>query len=343
MDIPVGTTLAFPVAAANTGPTTLALNSDSPSPLTSGSGPLQGGELNAGDWVLTAWAGLDWLLVAKEDGAFPMAPGTGGNQPFLLGQLQNGSMNPNLSSVMAAEITGGTLLAEQVYMANASLPGELVNFSQLISGAAGSSSVVDWTNFTLDAPLGVGQTAYYAPTSRLNSVPLHISCADNQIYEMDIYQLPPYSNFITEYGSDLSLSPNNTSYSSSFQGTALENSAGNQGQFYKPSSSTPAYGMDANLFSASTFFVDDIAGSAIPPYQRNIKLYTGKLNGAAKVLYSIGGGGNTPSASGATPTTGTNITGLVWDDTTTPYVSLGTLSADGTSTFTWVIFVRRIF
>jgi hypothetical protein len=339
---PDGTTLTFPVAAGNTGPTTLALNDNAPSPLVSVAGPLQGAELTAGDWIIVAWTGSEWLLLAKEAGAFPTGPGLGSNQAVILGQLQDGSMSLSLSSVATTEYSGATLVAEEVYVADAATPGDLVNFSQLISGVAGSSSVIDWTNVSSDAVLEVGQTAYYAPVGTFSSVPLHIACADNQIYELDVYQLPPYVNFVSGDGLAIGITPNNNTYSGAFVNSELESASTNQGQVYEPISATAAYGVQVASEPSSSFYIDDVGGSAIPPYQRNIKIYTGSTTlKVPKVLCSIGGGGNTPAASGLNSTTGTNITGNVWDDTTTPYASLGTISCG--PAVTWIVFVRRVF
>ena len=348
-DLPVGTTITFAVVQGNSGAATVSLNSSPPTALVSESGPLQGGELVAGTWVILAWTGMEWLLVAKEAGSFPVAPGQSPSQPVILGQLQNDSMSLSFSSVSLESLSGTTLTAQEITVpAGASSPNA-VNFSQLGAGLATSQSTINWTDVTSDEPLQVGQTAYYAPTGQLSSLPLHIACGDNQIYEMDVYQLPPYSGFTVGIGLDISLLPNNTSYSGAFEWAAMENEASNQGEFYEAPSTTATYGIAAEMTTdSSNFYMDDVGGSAIPPYHRHIKLYTGSTSlGVPKVLSHIGGGGNTPAAAGSNSTTGTNITGGVWNDTTTAYSSLGTITTSleypTPLTCIWVVFVRRIF
>lgn len=342
-ELTAGITITFAVAATNTASTTAALNDFPPSLVYSEAGPLQGGELVAGSWVILSWSGSFWLLVANSEGSFPAAPGVMGNQPILLGQLQDGVMNLTLSSVSLEELTGQNLTAETIAVGNAELPENAINFSQLSEGLAVSATTIDWTEVLTDTPLQVGQTASYTPSGIISSFPLNIACGDGQIYEIDIYQLLPYGDFVQGTGLDLQIQPNNTSYSGMFEQSSLENSFTNQGQFYEPISATPEYGITTSASSSgSSFYMDDVNGSAAPPYHRRIKIYTGNVSlGVPKVLCSIGGGGSSPAVSGANNTTGTNITGSVWNDTLTPYTSLGSISSSASTSF--VCFVRRVF
>ncbi len=342
--LPLGTTITFPCNNSNTGATTLQLNQMPVLPLVSAAGALRGGELVQGKWIVVAYSGNEWLLLAQEEGSFPLSPGKA-TQPAVLGQIQDGAMALSLTTVSASSLLGATLSAETVTLPAAVSPPELINYGQLQSGIAQANVVIPWNNVTVDTPLQVGQVAYYSITSPVSNIPLHISCAYGQIYEVDLLLQNPLSGWVSTVGIDTYLYPNNTTYSGAFNSAEIESSVTNQGQCYEAASTTTAFGAVAYYSTnRSSFFVDDINGGSQPSYQRHIKLYTGSTATPA-CLVNISGGGSNPSATAgnAYQGAGTNLAMSTWNDVSTNYTSLGTFSLTGTTACGWTIFVKRVF
>ncbi len=342
--LPLGTTITFPCNNSNTGATTLQLNQMPVLPLVSAAGALQGGELVQGKWIVAAYSGSEWLLLAQEEGSLPLAPGKA-TQPAVLGQVQDGVMALSLTNVSAGSLLGNTLLAETVTLPAAVSPPELINYGQLQSGIAQANVVIPWNNVTVDTPLQVGQVAYYSITSPVSNIPLHISCAYGQIYEVDLLLQNPLSGWIAGTGLDTFLNPNNTTYSGAFNWSEIMSAETNQGQIYEASSTTTEFGVTVNYSgTANSFYIDDINGGAQPSYQRHIKLHTGSTATPA-CLVNISGGGSNPSGTAGTAYqgAGTNLAMSTWNDVSTNYTSLGTFLLTSSTACGWTIFVKRVF
>ncbi|HUN00400.1 MAG TPA: hypothetical protein PLI96_07950 [Halothiobacillus sp.] len=161
---------------------------------------------------------------------------------------------------------------------------------QLWNGAAYTpvnfATPINNTSAATDLALSVGQSAYITVASA-TSVPLHIVCGDNQLFEVTLQ--------LTEPGSSASantyLEPNNTTYSSAFSNQIM---ACNSGTF----------GGSGN--TASYFLINGVEGFAA-----SIKISTKIIS--KYTLASVVGSGNI------------GLISSWWNDTTTAWNSLGTI------------------
>jgi hypothetical protein len=185
---------------------------------------------------------------------------------------------------------------------------------QAISGGSSSNNRVDLSNATSDYNLDVGQEAIIN-FNNATSVPLHIATQSGTYYEMDVVLSNPVgTNTATE--GIIVLNPNNTTYSSSitfvgvFGGSANLNTATNAIVFaYKYDAFRIGYGI-----------------SSIKAYITNFT-----TNKHIDGIYFLTGISNSPY---------TGKFSSSWNDTTTNWTSLGTISFPQSSS--GYIIVRRL-
>lgn len=162
---------------------------------------------------------------------------------------------------------------------------DVMNFSDYLKP-------IDNTGAVSDLSLGVGQTAYvvFGPAT---SIPLHIACGDNQIYEIK-FACGAAGNSTN----NLILNPNNTTYTNAFTrdyGSLVSNG-------------TLASGVTTESFYSLT--TDGV------PYEIQATVWT-KTN--LKRVISSGRDTNTTNGS-------VFMHGSEWNDTTTVHSSVGTLT-----------------
>ena len=166
--------------------------------------------------------------------------------------------------------------------------------------------------------LNVGQTAYLdTGSTQVTSLPMNVNCGDNQYYEVVLVHKGPYTNI----NLDIFIYPNNTTYSGQFQCAGLlSGTSGTIGSTYNG--------------SMSSFYFDDLNGSAAPPYIRKMYFYTGNSSAYSMIMH-VGAGG-----SGGT-NCGENFTSAVWNSTTTRWTSLGTFQVSNTGAL--LCFITRLY
>jgi hypothetical protein len=222
-----------------------------------------------------------------------------------------------------------------------------------------------------DIILPVGQSVQYDTGEiPVASLPLHISCLPNQLYELEVIHrypivLSPSSYPIvnaahTQLNLDLALLPNNTSYLNSFTAAGIETQANyynTQGQIYNvanpsagawnnttstgqayPNTVAGNYVLGYNIpMGYNNFWFDDIDGTANPPYIRKILIYTGDQNNLPTGFHVGGGGSDSYQA-------GVNTSIAVWSlyNQIGYYTSLGTLFMQVGGQNSFLVSVRRI-
>jgi len=181
------------------------------------------------------------------------------------------------------------------------------------SGSGGVGTYFDpvtWNGST-DRALGVGQITQDSFTSA-TSMPLHIACGDGQIYEIEIagrYTPAAASSFST-------LQPNNT-------GPATNSFDLNDIQ----SIGVTVSGIDAPAAGTGGFRLETVGASII---SCKATVFTSTLN---KKIIAVSASSTSTSHAVATITS-------VWNDTTTVWSSLGTITMP--NAWTGTIVVRRI-
>jgi len=170
------------------------------------------------------------------------------------------------------------------------------------------NSPVAWDG-TNDRVLDVGQFTKDSFTSA-TSMPLHIACGDGQIYEIDMA-----GNFTpaAAAGISCSLNPNNTTYASAFT----------TGFMYAQIGSVPA----SATGTSSTMYLDNSNGSV---YSLLATVFTSTATKHSSVR-------------SRSATSGANYimdTETHWDDTTTVWSSLGTITMP--NAWTGQVQVRRV-
>jgi hypothetical protein len=176
-------------------------------------------------------------------------------------------------------------------------------FPASVIPSSGYSNPVDLSSATTDYLLKVGEVAYIRFTN-VSSFPLHIATMDGTYYEMHLV-----SNNTSGYGNPIYLNPNNTSYWNSFYYTGYRVWVwGWTVDYYVYNSFRIGWGVPV-----STVFISN---------HRTLKTVRG-LNGE----YYWG-------------TDEVSFCGSIWNDTTTSWTSLGTITfPQATSGY---VLVRRL-
>ncbi len=347
-----GQVLAILVANSNTGPATLVVNGTSYTVLGGGGTPLLGGEMKAGMpslFVFDVVSGC-WLLYLTSSGTLAVNQATNADNLLQTQQLQDFTVSFVASGVTANQVTAGNATFGSTVTAPQALePPQLVTYAQIEGGLAQKYTYIDWTDVTSDAELLVGQTAYYIWNQVTNStIPLYMACETGQVYDLTIVTLSV--NVIQDL--NLSLLPNNTTYSAQFNCQALETGSTNQGQFYAPPSSTAVTGISVPVnYITDNFFFDDVAGGAGgAPFLRNLRIWVGG-GGTVSAVMGYGGGGAIPVVVGSY-VPGVDLVASTWaDQGSTSWTSLGSLELgqeSGPSAFTtganWssLVLIKRI-
>lgn len=189
--------------------------------------------------------------------------------------------------------------------------------------STGFNSLINLYNATAQT-LNVGQTAYYdTGTTSVTSIALNINCGDNQIYDIWVIHKGTTAYAINY---DTAIYPNNTSYASQFNYVGVTCSAG--------------VAFVNNYFSGSMpyFWFDDINGSVYPPYMHRIFVHTGSSSSYPIAFNLSAGGGGTNSSY-----VGYNYTAAVWNQTSTRWTSLGTITTTGGASSPEQILVTRLY
>lgn len=343
-----GLILTVKVANNNTGPVSIITNGSSTGPTAAvhmNGAALTGGELVAGSWYLLSFDGTIYNVLAGTAGTVSANAAAASGQAVTRQTLSTdapanvASLGATSLTVSASSSISGTASSTST---TAPASGTLaVQYQQLEQGVAYSSSVIDWTSVSLGTPLNVGQTASYFVTGQVASVPLHISCGENQVYEISLVEFNASGT-----SNDIVLLPNNTGYAGQFYVGGFEVSPDNQSDYFTPASTTAAYSImtapyfqPANAPYSAGFYFDDISGSTNTPYLRVMRLFTGSSSTAAIGL-NVSGGGIYQAANSGLIGMGTNLSTAVWNNTSTAYTSLGTLTIGPNAE--WQILVRRI-
>lgn len=337
----------FAVSVANTctGPTVLTLNGSVSGDVLSNGNSLQGGELLAGAVSLFLYDGGNWLIFSQSSGSFQLNEGSEAANLVTEAQLEGGSLPASFgaSDIGTTTVNGAAAFSSVLSLAGGTSGGELVNLGQIGDGFASQASLIDWTNVTTDTVLQPGQTAYYNFMNMTTAnMPLYISCADYQIYEIIMVYL-----YYSAYDLNLALLPNNTTYNNQFWAIGMESAYTNQGWFYTPASSTAQYGMSVCNALKDFFFFDDVWGGCKPPFLRTLKVWTGQTTTTPINLPTImayGGGGISGSSTEEVP--GVDVDTSTWQGNSgTPWTSLGTLNqntfASG-DTYSNLVLVKRL-
>lgn len=337
-----GILLNIKVAFSNTGASNISVNGQS-YPIEANGVSLQGGELIAGNWYILSFNGTTYNIMAGTAGTVSASAATASGQAVTEQTLLNG-LPITFSSLdcISLEVSGSSSLSGRVSSSTEEITGAYaVQAQQLVQGEAYASAVVDWTAVTSSTALNVGQTASYSVTGQITNVPLHISCGENEIYEITLVNFNGSGE-----GYDLVLLPNNTGYAGEFCVGGMEISPDNQNSYYTSPSSSAQYGILTSPFSeissgsfGSGLYFDDIAGSVEAPYLRTMRVFTGNSSSSAMGL-NISGGGLYQTANSSELGMGVNLSVSLWENTTTSYTSLGTLLISPNAE--WQILVRRI-
>ena len=173
----------------------------------------------------------------------------------------------------------------------------------------GYANPINLSSATADYMLQPGQVAYISFTSA-TTVPLNIATTNGTHYEM-VVASSNNSGTNSTTGGVVMLMPNNTSYSSAFNYVESVNSSANS-----------LYG---NSFTFSAFRI----GHSIPLIKANICNFTTNKN--ILMLYDFTGIPNSPFINMAT---------CFWNDTTTSWTSLGTITFPQASS--GFVLVRRL-
>jgi len=337
----------FAVSVANTctGPTVLTLNGSVSGDVLSNGNSLQGGELLAGAVSLFLYDGGNWLIFSQSSGSFQLNEGSEAANLVTEAQLEGGSLPASFgaSDIGTTTVNGAAAFSSVLSLAGGTSGGELVNLGQIGDGFASQASLIDWTNVTTDTVLQPGQTAYYNFLNMTTAnMPLYISCADYQIYEVTVVHLlnSPEQVYI-------GIMPNNTTYSGQFGSMTMDTSWTNQGQFYTPASATTQYGLTLYGGMFDLFVFDAVGGECPAPVFRTMKFWTGHtsttpLNIPMIVDYS--GGGVSGSTSSNVPGVAVGASG--WQgNSDTPWTSLGTLVQNTFATgdtYSNLVLVKRL-
>jgi hypothetical protein len=219
-----------------------------------------------------------------------------------------------MSGTTGTAITNATLVASGV---TAGIYGDLLDIPQLtvdskgrITSAKTNPVIVNLTNASSDYNLSVGQTAYIS-FSNATSFPLHIATSSGTYYEMDVAM----SNSTGTSGASANpviLNPNNTTYSNAFGYVEIYRNTGES----SAGSTTSTY---------SAFRI----GWAISSIRVYIINFT--TNKHTKGFYFQTGTSLTPTI---------DINTCCWNDTTTAWTSLGTITFPQSSS--GYILVRRL-
>ncbi len=354
LTLSAGVMLNVRVANNNTGTVNLISNgqvSGPTTPVLMNGSPLNGGELLGGQWYILLYDGTNLNVLAGTGGVVSADNATQGNQAVTLGQTASGTVNLDVNLLTCTDLTinePSTVSTSTSGFLDTSSNNSAVPLTNIQQGIAGQASLVDWTSVTSDQVLPVGQTAYYNVTTQENSVPLYISCGENQLYEVIVVQtqMPLGYDGVTR----VFLYANYTTYAGQFYYGGFETSTTNQGSFYAPASSTTAYGVNLVDNGANNgaslnagFFFDQVYGGAGTPYIHSLRIFTGNSNTNPMGLCLNGGG--TYNAAGTAPGIGNSLNNSVWNNGSTTYATLGTLTVSGTGSSTtceWQILVRRL-
>ena len=177
---------------------------------------------------------------------------------------------------------------------------------EFVSASAGSYTIVDLTSATEDYALAPGEVAKITYTSA-TSVPLHIATEEGE-YELKLSAAPVLTTCTNGAGY---LNPNNTTYSNAINR-----------QYVNGSSST----MTTGLVTESAFLANAHRMIAA-------KLHITNLTSGKHVLGQLGFVHDTGAYS-------TQTTTSIWNDTTTVWTSLGTITFVNAQS--GIITVRRI-
>ena len=214
----------------------------------------------------------------------------------------------------ATGITPGTYgSSTQVAQITFDVSGKAVQVSNVpisILSSSSSGNRVDLTNVITDFNLQVGQEAYIA-FNNVTSVPLHIATSSGTYYEID---LVTSNNVGTSGGSGnpILLNPNNTTYLSAFTYVSI----------FRSAADTSDSGSSAN---SNAFII----GYGISDTRVYITNFTS--NKSTRVFYFQTGFSYSPSIT---------INVSSWNDTTTAWTSLGTITFPQSSS--GYILVRRL-
>jgi hypothetical protein len=222
-----------------------------------------------------------------------------------------------------------------------------------------------------DIILPVGQSVSYDTGEiSVSSLPLHVSCRSNQLYELEIVHkypivLSPSSYPIvnanhTQLNLDLAFLPNNTNYINSFSVASIISGVNyyfSNGQIYNAANTSAgtwytstqtgmAYSSTVSgyyvigsegITNQNNFWFDDVGGTVNPPYIRKILVYTGDNSNLPTALH-VGGGGSDSYQIGV------NTSTAVWSlyNQVGYYTSLGTLFMSGGGQNSFLVSVRRL-
>ena len=228
--------------------------------------------------------------------------------------LQTGAGYNQWYEVWALDGTNWVLLTHsgRQIVAPAVNPNEAVTLAQLASATAALAAittVTDITGTTTDVTLAVNQVVRFQVTNA-TSIPLHVACGDNQQFEVSIVtDLLNANPSITPY-----LSPNNQVYGSVFTYREVYGTSGAAG--------------GTTLGSQPYMYL--FVGAK--PFENISRIFTST---AYKRAISIGAGSSTL----------TSYQGLMcseWQDSSTVWSSLGTISWGSGMSLNGQVFVRRI-
>lgn len=341
-----GFLLNVKVANTNTGAVSIITDGSSTgptAPVEMNDTPLTGGELIAGNWYILSFNGDAYNIVAGTAGTVSANAATASGQAV----TQQTLLNEEPVSLVEVACTSldvanaSTLSGTATASSSASGSTDGVQVQQLTQGAAYSASFIDWTNVTNSTPLNVGQTASFFVTSHVANVPLHISCGENEIYEITLINFAGSTT-----NNDIVLLPNNTGYAGQFYIGGMEIDPTNGSTYYTYNGTAAEYSIQLPPYFQITsanfgagFYFDDISGSTNTPYLRVMKVFTGTPSSPAIGL-NVSGGGIYATPSTSDVGMGTNLSVAVWDNTSTAYTDLGTVLIAPDAE--WQILVRRI-
>ena len=311
-----GLTVILKIAHTNTGPSTLTADGQPQKSIVGFAGAsLQGGELFAtGNAVfkyntsMNSGAGA-WVLLGCEGGSLQVGDTTASKQ----------AINQESGDARYAALAGS--LSQQFKVADATTAHQAVALEQLPANYSFDESSPPVTPISLNI-----RDRLTISFEAVSSIPLHLASVPG------VYTMKMIVTASTTTNFDLAFLPNDTTYSGAFSGCIIE--AQDTG------ASSPTYVSGSPVVdpyvSGWNFFYFDLFGGPVSPDSINdigpaiieflISTYT-----TAKMIKESGGIHGGPS-----------ISFSKWQDTTTPWASLGTLEFSTSGTLTGVLIIERL-
>ncbi len=339
-----GLLLSVKVANTNTGGVAIITDGQvagTSYPVLQNGNQVTAGQLIAGNWYILSFDGANYNTLAGTAGSVSANSATASGHALTQGDVESNYHSVNVASLSCTSLSvsgSGSFSGAVTTSASSTGANAGVQYQQLENGAGYQAAVVDWTNVSVDTVLNVGQIASYDVLSQMNSIPLHIACGDDQVYEIVVVN---YNGNTTNF--DLQLNCNNTGYAGQFDSWGFESSPYNNGTYFS-ASSTAAYSVHLwNQSGGSGMYWDDIYGASNSVFLRQLRIYTGNTSGVTPCGLGVGGGGTYEAPNTALVGSGNDLICGVWNNNSTAYTSLGTLVLMNTNLDAeWQLLVRRV-